>query len=55
MNAMRRVSGPAALAAALWLGSGFVMAQEQALRQILPEGIRNGSEFVPDAGVEFRS
>jgi poly(3-hydroxybutyrate) depolymerase len=55
MNAMRRVCLAAALVVTLCLGSGFATAQEQALRQILPEGIRNGSEFVPDAGVEVRS
>jgi len=55
MNSMRRFLCGAALVATLCLESGLAIAQEQALRQILPEGIRNGSEFVPDTGVEVRS
>lgn len=43
------------MAVCLWLPAGPVEAQGGPPRQVLPPGIRGGSEIVPEDGVEIRT
>jgi predicted esterase len=54
MRAMTRTLVPLGLTAVLWLQGASVGAQGGPPRQVLPEGIRGGSEVVPEARVTIR-
>ena len=49
-----RYPGLLGCAVVLWVTAGLAIAQNGPPRQILPEGIRGGSETVPEARVEIR-
>jgi dienelactone hydrolase len=53
MTARSKSFAALGIAACLWFGSGVGLAQPPG--QALPEGIRGGSEQVPEDGVEMRS
>jgi dienelactone hydrolase len=54
MNPIAKMLAGLGIAAGLCLAAGAAMAQGGPPPQILPEGIRGGSEVVPEKGVEIR-
>jgi dienelactone hydrolase len=54
MNPIAKMLAGCGVAAGLCLGAGSALAQGGPPPQILPEGIRGGSEVVPEKGVEIR-
>ncbi len=54
MNPIAKLLAAGGVAAGLCLGAGSAMAQGGPPPQVLPEGIRGGSEVVPEKGVEIR-
>lgn len=54
MSSSRILISGAGVIAALWLSSAPVGAQDGRPPQVYPEGIRGGSEVVPEPGVEIR-